>query len=103
MPAPTTNNEAINWVGNQGRALGAAHFSRLEGAAARQQIHFTSTQGGGAAETGPDTVTGYGNGNGQLWSYDVRTARSPAGSSRPGPPSSTSPTTSPPATTAGPS
>ncbi len=33
LPAPTTNDEAINYVGNQGRAQGAAHFSRLEGAA----------------------------------------------------------------------
>ena len=31
-PAPTTNDDAISYVGNQGRAQGAAHFSRLEGA-----------------------------------------------------------------------
>ena len=73
--APTTNNDAINYVGNQGRALGAAHFSRLEGAVfTKGEIFFTSTQGGGAAETGPDTVTGYGNGAGQIWSYDPRRA-----------------------------
>jgi secreted PhoX family phosphatase len=72
--APTTNNEAINWVGNQARALGAAHFSRLEGATfSRHKIYFSSTQGGGAPEPGPsDTVGGYGNGTGQIWSYDTR-------------------------------
>ena len=68
--APTTNDTALTYVGNQGRAQGAAHFSRLEGAAwAKGEIYFTSTQGGGAAESGPDTVAGYGNGNGQVWSY----------------------------------
>ncbi len=72
-PAPTTNNDAIKFVGDQGRAQGAAHFSRLEGAVfAKGEIFFTSTQGGGAAETGPDTVGGYGNGAGQIWSYNPR-------------------------------
>ena len=48
---PTTTR--INYVGNQGRAQGAAHFSRLEGAVyATDVVYFTSTQGGGAAETG---------------------------------------------------
>ena len=54
---PTTNNDAISFVGDQGRARGAAYFSRLEGAVYdRGVVYFTSTQGGGAAETGPDTV-----------------------------------------------
>jgi hypothetical protein len=71
VEAPTSNNAAISFVGNQGRALGAAHFSRLEGAAyADGEIWFTSTQGGGAAETGPELDNGYGNGTGQVWSYD---------------------------------
>ena len=49
VPAPTTNNDALNYVGNQGRAQGAAHFSRLEGATfTKSKIFFTSTQGGGA-------------------------------------------------------
>jgi secreted PhoX family phosphatase len=73
QPAPTLNNDAIVYVGNQGRAQGAAHFSRLEGAAYTDgKIFFTSTQGGGDAEVGPDTVGGYGNGFGQVWSYDPR-------------------------------
>jgi len=71
---PTTNDEALNFVGNQGRVKGAAHFSRLEGAVfTKGEVYFTSTQGGGAAETGPDSVSGYGNGTGQVWSYRPRT------------------------------
>jgi secreted PhoX family phosphatase len=71
QPAPTTNDTALQYVGNQGRTQGAAHFSRLEGAVfTRGEIYFTSTQGGGAAETGPELISGYGNGAGQVWSYD---------------------------------
>jgi secreted PhoX family phosphatase len=71
--APTTNDAALTHVGNQGRAQGAAHFSRLEGAVfAKGRIHFTSTQGGGPAESGPQLVLGYGRGAGQVWSYDPR-------------------------------
>jgi hypothetical protein len=73
QPAPTSNNEAIVYVGNQGRAQGAAGFSRLEGATlSKKRIYFDATQGGGPAETGPDTVGGYGNGSGQLWAYDPK-------------------------------
>jgi uncharacterized protein len=72
---PTTNDAALTFVGNQGRGLGAAHFSRLEGASyTRGEIYFTSTQGGGAAETGPELTAGYGNGRGQVWSYNARTS-----------------------------
>jgi hypothetical protein len=68
-----TNNEAINFVGDQGRARGAAHFSRLEGASlTKGEIYFTATQGGGPAEVGPELSTGYGNGTGQVWSYEPR-------------------------------
>ena len=73
QPAPTSNDTALNFVGDQGRALGAAHFSRLEGQVCHHGVvYFTSTQGGGPAETGPDTVGGYGNGSGQVWAYDTR-------------------------------
>jgi uncharacterized protein len=69
------NDEAINFVGDQARSAGAAHFSRLEGAAlTRGQIYFTSTQGGGPPMVGPDTVLGYGRGTGQVWSYNPRTS-----------------------------
>jgi uncharacterized protein len=70
FPAGTTNDEALVFVGDQGRAQGAAGFSRLEGHAFdRGVLYFTSTQGGGPAETGPENTTGYGNGQGQVWAY----------------------------------
>ncbi len=70
MPA---NDVAAVFVGDQGRAAGAAGFSRLEGAVyTRHEIYFTSTQGGGAKERGPQTLTGYGRGAGQVWSYNPR-------------------------------
>jgi secreted PhoX family phosphatase len=71
--APTPNDTALVHVSSQGQAQGAAGFSRLEGQAYDDGVvYFTSTQGGGAAETGPDTVTGYGSGSGQVWAYDIR-------------------------------
>ena len=71
--APTTNDEALTYVGDQGRAQGAAGFSRLEGAIYDNGVvYFTSTQGGGAAMDGPNTSTGYGTGSGQVWGYDTR-------------------------------
>jgi secreted PhoX family phosphatase len=70
------NDEAISFVGDQGRARGAAHFSRLEGANyTHGEIYFTSTQGGGPEETVvQDDARGYGNGTGQVWSYNPRTS-----------------------------
>jgi secreted PhoX family phosphatase len=69
--AGTTNNEAINFVGNQGRAQGAANFSRLEGCAYDDgSVYFCSTQGGGPAEASFGPIgNGYGNGTGQVWAY----------------------------------
>jgi secreted PhoX family phosphatase len=64
----TTNNQAIVAVGDQGRAQGAALFSRLEGCVwDAGRVFFTSTQGGSAS----DAVNngGFGNGRGQVWSY----------------------------------
>jgi hypothetical protein len=71
--APTLNDDAINFVSAQGFAQGAARFSRLEGCAYDDGvIYFTSTQGGGPAEPGPqDPVQGWGNGNGQIWAYRI--------------------------------
>jgi secreted PhoX family phosphatase len=70
------NDEAIHFVSDQGRAKGAAGFSRLEGAKyTRGEIYFTATQGGGPAETVvQDDSDGYGNGAGQVWSYNPRTS-----------------------------
>lgn len=74
-PAPTPNDVALNYVGSQGRAQGAAWFSRLEGAIYDQGVvYFCSTQGGGPPEPGPsDTVGGFGNGFGQIWAYRIKT------------------------------
>ncbi|MGW0657923.1 alkaline phosphatase PhoX [Streptodolium elevatio] len=71
----TTNDQAIQAVGNQGRAKGAALFSRLEGAYyQRGVVYFVSTQGGATApgETAPD---GFGDGRGQVWAYNTVTRR----------------------------
>lgn len=71
--APTTNDTALTYVGDQGRARGAAGFSRLEGTIYdKGVVYFTSTQGGGEAMTGPDNRAGYGKGFGQVWGYDTR-------------------------------
>jgi secreted PhoX family phosphatase len=73
QPAPTTNDQALVHVGNQGRAQGAAYFSRLEGSAYDDGVvYFTATQGGGPAETsfGP-IADGFGNGSGQIWAYRI--------------------------------
>jgi secreted PhoX family phosphatase len=63
----TTNDQAIVAVGDQGRAQGAAIFSRLEGCWAGQgRIYFTSTQGGAQVDSDP---AGFGAGRGQVWAY----------------------------------
>ena len=74
QPALTPNNDALLHVGNQGRAQGAAYFSRLEGATfSHRHVYFTATQGGGAAETSLGPIAdGYGNGHGQVWAYDTK-------------------------------
>jgi secreted PhoX family phosphatase len=69
FPPGTTNDQAIVAVGGQGRAKGAAIFSRLEGIFYdSHKIYLVSTQGGDtpAGETAP---SGYGDGFGQLWVY----------------------------------
>ena len=78
--APTSNDEALVHVGAQGRAQGAALFSRLEGQVYDNNvIYFTSTQGGGPAEQDlgapdddDDNTSGFGKGNGQVWAYHCR-------------------------------
>jgi len=74
--APTTNDQALVHVGDQGRAQGAAGFSRLEGQVFDNGVvYFTSTRGGGAAMTGPGNSTGYGKGSGQIWAYHCRSQK----------------------------
>jgi secreted PhoX family phosphatase len=73
--APTTNDEALVFVGDQGRRKGAAYFSRLEGQVYEDGVvYFTSTQGGGFKErtATANDERGFGNGYGQVWGYDVR-------------------------------
>jgi secreted PhoX family phosphatase len=73
IEAPTPNDTALTYVGDQGRARGAAHFSRLEGQVYDDGVvYFTSTQGGGKPMEGPDSSDGYGRGFGQVWAYDTR-------------------------------
>ncbi|HSV38739.1 MAG TPA: alkaline phosphatase PhoX [Nocardioidaceae bacterium] len=75
-PAPTPNDTALQFVGSQGHAQGTAFFSRLEGQVFDNGVvFFTSTQGGGAAETGPELIAGFGNGSGQVWAYDTNTSK----------------------------
>ncbi len=72
-PARTTNDEALTFVSSQGWKRGAALFSRLEGQVYEDGVvFFTSTQGGGAPETGTHDPAGFGNGHGQVWAYDTR-------------------------------
>jgi secreted PhoX family phosphatase len=74
QPAPTANDTALTHVSRQGWAQGAAFFSRLEGTIYdRGVVYFTSTQGGGPAETSLGPIAdGYGNGSGQVWAYHTR-------------------------------
>jgi hypothetical protein len=74
MTAPTANDDAIAYVGNQGRAQGAAYFSRLEGSVYDDGVvYFCSTQGGGPAEGSLGPIPdGYGNGTGQIWAYHTQ-------------------------------
>jgi uncharacterized protein len=77
QPAPTTNDQALRYVGDQGREGGAAWFSRLEGCIfSRGVLWFTSTQGGGPPEASVGPIAnGFGNGSGQVWAYHPRSRR----------------------------
>lgn len=78
-PDPTfggkpTHDQAIQYVGKQGRAKGAALFSRLEGAVYNSgTVYFVSTQGGAPVTTPPPS--GFGDGRGQIFAYDTRSGR----------------------------
>jgi uncharacterized protein len=72
----TTNDQAIVAVGDQGRAAGAAIFSRLEGCTYdKGVIYFTSTQGGATNPADPPLSGGFGTGRGQVWAYDPKRER----------------------------
>lgn len=71
FPEGTTNDQAIVFVGDQGRAKGAAIFSRLEGIFFDSgKVYLVSTQGGDTP-AGEDAPSGFGDGFGQLWVYDT--------------------------------
>jgi secreted PhoX family phosphatase len=73
VEATTSNNDAIRYVGDQGRRRGAAYFSRLEGQVYDDGVvYFASTQGGGDEEETDANSSGYGQGFGQIWAYDTR-------------------------------
>lgn len=66
----TTNDQALVAVGDQGRAQGAAQFSRLEGCIFDSGVvYFTSTQGGATPPGDPGPSGGFGDGRGQVWAY----------------------------------
>lgn len=68
----TSNDTASQAVGGQGRAKGAAIFSRLEGCVYHLgTVYFVSTQGGATAQ-GDTAPGGFGDGRGQVWAYDTR-------------------------------
>ncbi|MGH3326206.1 MAG: alkaline phosphatase PhoX [Streptomycetales bacterium] len=67
-----SNDTAVQAVGNEGRAKGAAIFSRLEGSAYDDGVvYFCSTQGG-ARSAGDEAPSGFGDGRGQVWAYHTR-------------------------------
>ncbi|MEU1386502.1 MULTISPECIES: alkaline phosphatase PhoX [unclassified Nonomuraea] len=67
--------EAVQAVGRQGRAGGAAIFARLEGAVFHQGVvYFVSTQGGATAP-GDRPPPGFGDGRGQVWAYETWSGR----------------------------
>ncbi|MDQ1667372.1 MAG: uncharacterized protein QOH75_3403 [Actinomycetota bacterium] len=68
------NDQGIVFVGDQGRAKGAAQFSRLEGTVYDSGwVYFTSTQGGlSTTPTQVDQTNGFGKGFGQIWGYNTR-------------------------------
>ena len=71
----TDQNVALTFVGDQGRAKGAAIFSRLEGIFFNNgRVYLVSTQGGATPPGFPGPSGGHGRGYGQVWVYDTATA-----------------------------
>lgn len=70
FPQGIENDPAARLVYQEGESKGAAKFSRLEGADYfNRRIFFVSTQGGGPPF---GRKSGYGQGWGQVWMYDIR-------------------------------
>jgi uncharacterized protein len=71
FPAGTTNDQAIQFVAQQGFAKGGAKFSRLEGIFySDRKVYLVSTQGGDTPP-GEAPPAGYGDGYGQVWVLDI--------------------------------
>ena len=77
-PAPTTNDTALTYVGNQGRAQGAARFSRLEGAVYDRGHHLLHLDPGrrpGRAGPQRHGAAATATAPGQIWAYHTRSER----------------------------
>lgn len=73
LPASPSDVQMSRAVALQGYALGAGNFARLEGCwFGEGKVFFCATTGGAAASEGrDDSEVRRGNGNGQVWMYDV--------------------------------
>ena len=70
--APTANNDALRYVGNQGLAQGAARFSRLEARSSSATSCTCSTRGRRGAWLQRRHRPGMGQRVGQIWAYSAR-------------------------------
>lgn len=73
LPASPSDIQMSRAVALQGYALGAGNFARVEGCwFGDGKVFFNATAGGAAASEGrDDSEVRRGNGNGQVWMYDV--------------------------------
>ena len=73
-PRPRRTIRRSCYVGNQGRAQGAAYFSRLEGSATRtaSSTSLRRRAGGPRRPSIGPIADGYGNGSGQVWGYSTQ-------------------------------
>jgi secreted PhoX family phosphatase len=73
LPASPSDVQMSRAVALQGYALGAGNFARIEGCwYGEGKVFFCATAGGAAASAGrDDSEVRRGNGNGQVWMYDV--------------------------------
>ena len=76
--APTTNDQALNHVGNQGRAQGRRLVLAAGGRHLRPGRHLLLLDPGrrpGRAWPVRHRAGGFGNGTGQIWGYDIASSR----------------------------
>ncbi|MBW3550385.1 MAG: PhoX family protein, partial [Proteobacteria bacterium] len=77
LPASPSDVQMSRAVALQGYALGAGNFARIEGCwYGKGKVFFCATVGGAPASSGrDDSEVRRGNGNGQVWMYDVASGR----------------------------